>query len=184
MSYSQFHRIMLLLDGLIPLLCYWMLCFFILIFYEWLSRVLFCHVYMVLANSTWYQTNELQTSCQVIGDVLRIRQVFTNLVRYKYITDIDRKLGVLFLLESQNMDFFNMDTELTSLFPSQVLNATFREFLGLFNISCVLNSTCSHVYLFIWGWRFLNSYETIVNLWDCPVIMFVVLEQQCYQVYK
>jgi hypothetical protein len=39
------------------------------------------------------------------------------------------------------MGFFDMDTELTSLFPSQVSNASFREFLGLFDYSilpCVL----------------------------------------------
>jgi signal transduction histidine kinase len=113
------------------------------------------HVLQTAAASVQNKRLDLQESVnddvppEVIGDVLRIRQVFTNLVRYKYITDIDRKLGVLFLLESQNIDFFDMDTELTSLFPSQVLNATFREFLGLFNISCVLNSTCSHVHLFI-----------------------------------
>jgi nitrogen-specific signal transduction histidine kinase len=113
------------------------------------------HVLHTAAASVQNKRLDLQESVnddvppEVIGDVLRIRQVFTNLVRYKYITDIDRKLGVLFLLESHNMDFLDMDTELTSLFPSQVLNATFREFLGLFDISFVLNSTCSHVHLFI-----------------------------------
>ncbi len=65
-----------------------------------------------LLNSTCMPgSNKLHTTCQVIGDVLRIRQVFTNLVRYCFTIGIEGSvLSDMFVWDAESAVLLNMDT--------------------------------------------------------------------------